>query len=409
MRLQQGKQERYDFCMKSYEISDKTVNSMLSAARYAAGHMKKQLTAMPSASTKDYARLHKAYTLEVQDIRALKALVWVGNTYNWDTVVADVRRILANLPLTPLNLQIVVDELLIKYGEDSPKESSNAEASQGEAAPAKSLSQEEHNIQVVQQSVAAFNAEKTLRFEDLQTQLSALQEETTLDEMAVAHSEYETKVTNLLASVRQKKGNIIAQYEKRMQETMKPPAGSYMAVASQEAQARSQIQALQKECESELAQVQAYEARVMQELQEVKAVAVGPTGVDVGAKADQVKSLVAALESQELFTKAHLAEIQGSLDAIQNARSQERASEAQARSLVLSYTEMLEQEKKTAEEAKGAYVYEAQRVEKAETEAAALGQRVNELEEVIKTLQLELTSERSARAMAELKAAAGRV
>ena len=41
------------------------LNSVLSAARYAAGHMKKQLSSMPSAATVEYARLHKAYTLEV--------------------------------------------------------------------------------------------------------------------------------------------------------------------------------------------------------------------------------------------------------------------------------------------------------------------------------------------------------
>jgi len=98
-RLKQGQQERYDFCMLNYEINERTVRvaaphsmelsehvasnsvllqiqNVLAGARYAAGHLKKQLASMPSPSTKEYARLHKAYTLQVTVEPVQCSAVW---------------------------------------------------------------------------------------------------------------------------------------------------------------------------------------------------------------------------------------------------------------------------------------------------------------------------------------------
>jgi len=260
--------------------------------------------------------------------------------------------------------------------------------------------------------MADFSTENTMRYEDLKLQLAALQEETSLDEMAVAHGEYEMKVRGLLDSVQQRKADIIAEYQEKMRVAAESRSyeANYLAVAANEASARSQIEMLQQECQGELAQAQAYEARILKELGEVKAVSVGDgatTAQGLANKVNHVEFLAAALDTQEQFVKARLQEIQDQVDSISMSRAEERAQEAEARGLVQSYSAMLEQERKTSEEAKGAYVEEAYRVEKAEAEVIGLAERNSQLEATVKRLELELTAERSARAMAELKASAG--
>jgi len=305
----------------------------------------------------------------------------------------------------------VVDELLEKYGETSESPEKQFTPAAGKEQPP-SADPETLKIQAAQQSMADFSTENTMRYEDLKLQLAALQEETSLDEMAVAHGEYEMKVRGLLDSVQQRKADIIAEYQEKMRVAAESRSyeANYLAVAANEASARSQIEMLQQECQGELAQAQAYEARILKELGEVKAVSVGDgatTAQGLANKVNHVEFLAAALDTQEQFVKARLQEIQDQVDSISMSRAEERAQEAEARGLVQSYSAMLEQERKTSEEAKGAYVEEAYRVEKAEAEVIGLAERNSQLEATVKRLELELTAERSARAMAELKASAG--
>merc|ERR1739848_600203 len=154
---------------------------------------------------------------------------------------------------------------------------------------------------------------------------------------------------------------------------------------------RSQIEMLQHECESELEKAQAYEARILEEAEEVQKQSLGNADRDtVEKKAGHVEFLTQALEANENFVNARFAEIGACLGRIEDARNEERAGEAEARGLAQSYSQMLEQEKKLSQEAKGAYVEEAQRVEMAEAEMDALRRRNGELEDMVKKLELEL-------------------
>lgn len=351
--------------------------------------------------------------------------MWCGCQFGWEPVVAEIRKILKSLPLTAANITACSDALIEGYGAapsrvippspdlstpDRPTTAPSPPAPESPVAMSVPSSVEATASQEITANMKELLEQQSASYEQLKAQLAQLKEEVALDEMGVAHAEYKRKVEGMLDSVQARKAQVVESYEAKVAALHVPGPGSDVAqVRAAEEARRVAISALQADCERELAQAHAYEARVLAELEEVSAVQVRGSDLtqeQVDQKHAYVAFLAEALEKQEAFVTTRVGEIQGQLGMIQQARQSERVAEAEARGLVLSYEEQLQREKLAAQEAKSAYISEAQLLEQSEATAASASSRIRDLEEMVKDLEKGLTSERSARAVAELKAAA---
>ena len=163
---------------------------------------------------------------QVQDVRGLKALIWCGNRYGWEHIIAQIREVLQNLPLTSANITVCSDEILETHGghmsevtpekEATPLRASSAYSSRDKSSiPEQELSPELKRTNELERTIGNLEAANAARYDELKAQLAALREEAALDEMGVAHTEYKKKVEDMLADVQQRKANIIASYPQK--------------------------------------------------------------------------------------------------------------------------------------------------------------------------------------------------
>lgn len=111
MRLQPNREECFEFCIRSFEFSERNFQDVIKSGTYAAAFLKKQITAMPSNAGLQYARLYDAYTTQLSHLRHMKRLIATGRRIGWRTVIPMMRKLLTGLPLSGTNLALLSTKL----------------------------------------------------------------------------------------------------------------------------------------------------------------------------------------------------------------------------------------------------------------------------------------------------------
>eukprot|EP00658_Telonema_sp_P-2_P047427 TRINITY_DN3607_c0_g1_i9.p1 TRINITY_DN3607_c0_g1~~TRINITY_DN3607_c0_g1_i9.p1 ORF type:complete len:156 (+),score=45.64 TRINITY_DN3607_c0_g1_i9:178-645(+) len=121
LRLQPDREEGYEFCIRSFELSERTITSTLTSCSYSAAFLKRQITVLPSNSGSRYSRLYHAYSAQIVHLRGLKSLVAIAQRVGWRKLITTVRKQLSGLPLSGSNIQLLTQRVTKMYPNPHPQ------------------------------------------------------------------------------------------------------------------------------------------------------------------------------------------------------------------------------------------------------------------------------------------------
>lgn len=362
MRLQPNKEEAFEFCIRGFELNERTFRDILSSATYTAACLKKRITSMPSNVGIQYARLYAAYNQQVSDVRNLKVVVSITQRVGWKPLVPVIRKLLAGLPLSSNNVPLLAAKLQEMY-----------------PGPERRCRPPSQAAARVREEIHDFSNESHMHLQELHTGL---------ENFRAAQNNLE----DVLAQIRANKEEIITRFQRECSAVMQSDDSQ-----STKAELVNRLKALS---EQQLFECKREEESVLKSIEAQKATQEHRDR----HRATQMSEVRPVMQGME-------ADLARTHEAIERQRSQlesrlaavEQQHEAQARENMQEHSNRLKEYRRQAEMAESAVQEEAQRRANAERAAKDERARADQLEAELAAMRQQLSQATAARGVAELR------